>query len=307
MSESKPISIKIDHGSLSQAAKATPKPAFVGAWATIELQPDLFAPQRFTVGVAVQSADERLHFKLLDDFKKFECVYPDVFPQKSARELMAYAAEALQQAVKAKMPLDAVRFESHCLSISPPVFTSGEDREDKVERLFAEVVTMAPSPKKRGSDFETIDTPNARRLVNRYLKEIAGIDFERFVQEEQQGLLVDGDDGSRHFLDLNLLTPTSCGSVTSAVYKTSTTVEMNLLKASLDLKTCWRKRSLNSMGLFLLLPNPQAMERKEYKRIEEVIGDHEWKLEQDGFQVVSMQEPAELAREIYDWARPALA
>ncbi|MEB0139454.1 MULTISPECIES: hypothetical protein [unclassified Undibacterium] len=307
MSESKPIGIKIDHGSLSQAAKATPKPAFVGAWATIELQPDLFAPQRFTVGVAVQSADERLHFKLLDDFKKFECVYPDVFPQKSARELMAYAAEALQQAVKAKLPLDAVRFESHCLSISPPVFTSGEDREDKVERLFAEVVTMAPSPKKRGSDFETIDTPNARRLVNRYLKEIAGIDFERFVQEEQQGLLVDGDDGSRHFLDLNLLTPTSCGSVTSAVYKTSTTVEMNLLKASLDLKTCWRKRHLNSMGLFLLLPDPQAMERKEYKRIEEVIGDHEWKLEQDGFQVVSMQQPAELAREIYDWAKPALA
>ena len=119
--------------------------------------------------------------------------------------------------------------------------------------------------------------------------------------------LVDGDDGSRHFLDLNLLTPTSCGSVTSAVYKTSTTVEMNLLKASLDLKTCWRKRHLNSMGLFLLLPDPQAMERKEYKRIEEVIGDHEWKLEQDGFQVVSMQQPAELAREIYGWAKPALA
>lgn len=306
MNGPKPVSVKINHGRLSHAARPTPEPTFVGSWATIELQPDIFAPQRFTVGVAVQSSADRLHFKLLDEFKKFECIYPDSFPQKSARELMAYAEEALRQAVQSKTPMSEVRFDSHCLSMSHPVFTSGSNREATVERLFSEVVAMSPSPKKRGSEFESIDTPRVRTIVNRYLKEISGLDFERFVQDEQHGLLIDGDDGSKHFLDINLLTPRSCGSVISAVYKTAQTVEMNLLKASLDLKTCWRKRNLDSMGLFLLLPEQSAMDRKEYKRIEEVIGDHEWKLEQDHFRVVSLPEPAGLAREIFEWAKPAL-
>jgi hypothetical protein len=82
---------------------------------------------------------------------------------------------------------------------------------------------------------------------------------------------------------------------------------MNLLKASLDLKTCRSLKSLESAGLFLLTPNPDLMEPREYRRIEDAIGDHEWKLEQDGFRVVSMQDPIALANEIYDWARPAFA
>ena len=60
-------------------------------------------------------------------------------------------------------------------------------------------------------------------------------------------------------------------------------------------------------ALVILLPEEGAMDRKAYKRIEEAIGDHEWKLEQDGFMVVSLAEPAALAGEIYDWAKPALA
>lgn len=306
MSEPKRIDIKISHGRLSQFARPTPQPSFVGSWATIELQPDIFAPQRFTVGIAVQSAEDRIHFKLLDDFKKFECVYPEAFPHKSAREMMAYAEEALRQAVQLRMPISQVCFESQCLSISHPVFTSGADREATVERLFAEVVAMAPTAKKRTNEFESMDTPHVRAMVNRYLKNISGLDFEKFVREEKHGLFIAGDDGTKHVLDLNLLTPQSCGSVTSAVYKTAQSVEINLLKTSLDLKTYRSNRNLDSMGLFLLLPDEKAMGHKEYKRIQEVIGDHEWKLEQDGFRVASFPDPENLAREVYEWAKPAL-
>jgi hypothetical protein len=66
-------------------------------------------------------------------------------------------------------------------------------------------------------------------------------------------------------------------------------------------------KNLESAGLFLLTPDPSSMEPREFRRIEETIGEHEWKLERDGFRFVSMQEPADLAREIYDWAKPALA
>ena len=144
-------------------------------------------------------------------------------------------------------------------------------------------------------------------MVNEKLKVIAGTDFERFVMVDHPGLLIPGEGEVRHYLDLNLLTSKSCGAVTSAVYKSPQSVEMNLLKASLNLKTCRSVKNLESAALFLLAPNPDLMDPREFRRIEDAIGEHEWKLEQDGFRVVSMQEPVELAREIYNWAKPALA
>lgn len=297
----------IDSDHLCRISASAPRPAFAGAWSTVELQPDIFAPQRFTVGVVVQSPGDRLHFKLLDDFKKFECIYHDQFPQRSLRELMAYAEGALRKAVHDKTAIPEIRFDTNSLVLSAPHYTSGDDREATVERLYAELVVMAPSAKKKANDFESIDTPRARQLVNAELKRIAGLDFERFVLPEKQGIFLEGDGGVKHFLDLNLLTSQSCGSVTSAAYKSAQSVEMNLLKASLDLTTYSRIRQFDSIGLFLLLPDASAVEPKEYKKIVEVIDEHEWKLEREGFRVTSMSEPADLALDIYDWAKHALA
>lgn len=292
-----------DPGQLSRFAAPTPKPNFAGAWATIELQPDIFAPQRFTVGVAVQSPGERVHFKLIDDFKKFECIYKESFPQKSVRELMAYAEEALRASTQAKTQIPEIRFATNCLTMSAPQFTSGNDREATVERLFSEVVVMARSGTRKSKEFASIDTPEARKLVNLELKRIAQMDYERIVRPDNQGLLLEHE-GSKHFLDLNLVTRGACGSVTSAVYKTAPSVELNLLKSSRDLTTYSRVRNIDNIGLFLLLPEEGLLESKDYNKITEVIEEHEWKLERDGFRVVSMSSPAELASEIYDWAKP---
>jgi len=290
---------------LSRFASATDKPVFSGSWTTIELQPDIFVPQRFTVGVVVQSMGDRLHFKLIDDFKKFECLYQDQFPQKSARELLAYAEQALRQAVQSKIAIPEVVFDTHCLTLASPQFTSGADREATVERLFDEVVVMAPSRKRKGSEFQSLDTPHARQLVNAELKKIAQMDYERIVTADNQGILLEYE-GVKHYLDLNLLTSRACGSVTSAVYKTAQSVEINLLKSSRDLTTYSRIRDMDNIGLFLLMPDPSTMEPKEFKRIEETIDEHEWKLERDGFRVVSMSSAEELAGEIYEWAKPTV-
>lgn len=293
----------LDH--LSQMAVTPPKASFAGAWTTIELQPDIFVPQRFTVGVAVQAPGGRLHFKLLDDFKKFECVYQGQFPQRSARELLAHAEETLRAAVQAKTQIPEIFFETNCLSLAAPSYTSGEDQETTVERLFNEVVVMSPIDDKKPREFESIDTPRARKLVNIELKKIAQMDYEKIVRPDDQGLLLDYD-GAKHFLDLNLLTAKACGSVTSAVYKTAQSVELNLLKTSRDLTTYSRVRQMDDIGLFLLLPETSSLESKDFRKITEVIDEHEWKLERDGFQVVSLASPAALAAEIYEWARPTM-
>lgn len=287
---------------ISNAGK-TPKPAFSGAWCSVELQPDVFVPQRFTVGVIVQPLQDRLYFKLIDDFKRFECLYDDRLPPRELRELMAYAEETLRLASQKRISIPEVVFETTSLRLSTPHFTSGDDREETVERLFSEIVVMAYPQKKVKRDFESLDTNQVRALVNDELKRIAKLDFDLIVNQGTYGILVE-EEGIKHFLDLNLVTARACGSVTSAVYKTPQTVELNLLKSSRDLTTYSRIRQLDNIGLFLLMPDEGAMGQKEYERIEHVIADYEWKLEQDGFRVVSMPSPANLAFEIYEWAKP---
>ncbi|RQS32013.1 MULTISPECIES: hypothetical protein [unclassified Burkholderia] len=288
-------------------AQEVPMSGFSGVWSTVELQPDIFAPQSFSVGIVVQPEGQRLHFKLLDDFKKFECVYGERFPQRSIREVMAYAEEALRFAAQDRKPISTVALDSDVLRLSAPTFTSGEDCEATIERLFADVIVMAPHAKRQGRGFVSIDTPHARTLVNQELKRIAQMDFEKIVVAgaSATGMLVE-DKGTKHHLDFNLRTASACGSVVSAVYKSPVSVELNLLKSSRDLTTYSRIRSLQNTGLFLLLPDEQLLEAKEYKHIVDVIDEQAWKLERDGFRVVSLSSEAQLAQEIYDWALPTI-
>lgn len=290
---------------LAAKAVSTPPPKFAGTWATVEIQPDAFAPQRLTIGVVVQGADERLHFKLLDGFQKFDCLYGERFPQTWVAELMAYAEQGLRIAAQNRTPLDAVMFDAPSLSLGPALFTAGMDQEDAVEKLFAEVVVMAPHvERKKEKGFQFIDTPTARRLVNEHLMEIAKLDFSRIVAEGSGILLPDA--GANHFLDLNLTPPGCCGSVISAAYASTQTVEMNLHRASRDLTTYARIRSTEDTGLFMLLPPPNALEAKERIKMEKLLTDYQWKLERDGFRVVGHESPEALAHDVYEWAKPHL-
>ncbi|MFL9908280.1 hypothetical protein PQR75_01865 [Paraburkholderia fungorum] len=292
---------------LLRLAQEIPSPGFSGFWSTLELQPDVFVPQSFSVGIVVQPEGDRLHFKLLDDFKKFECIYGDRFPQRSIREVMTYAEEALRLAAQSRKSVSAISLDTDVLRLSEPKYTSGEDCEATIERLFDEVIVMAPHAKRKGREFLSIDTPRARALVNQELKRIAQMDFEKIVVPgaSTTGMLVD-DGGARHHLDFNLRTAHACGSVVSAVYKSHISVELNLLKSSRDLTTYARIKSLRDTGLFLLLPDEQLLGPKEYKHIVDTIDEQAWKLERDGFRVVSLSSEAQLAQEIYDWALPTI-
>lgn len=292
---------------LRSQATTVNTPVFKGSWSSIEIQPDIFSPQKFIIGVAVQPINSRLHFKLLDEFKKFECVYGDKFSQSTIRELFNYAESTLRIAAQTKRPLSEIEFDTEHLSISVPKYTSGADSEVTVERLFSEIVSMAPHIRKKGREFESIDTNKVRILVNEELKRIAHLDFEKIVLPDTSGMLYDDtSNNSRHYLDFNLLTKSACGSVVSAVYKTAATIEINLLRTTRDLTTYSRIKKINDTGVFLLLPNKEHLEPKEYKHIDELIGEQSWKLERDGIRVVGLESHVELAKEVYSWALPSI-
>jgi hypothetical protein len=293
--------------SLSQIkASITPiqAPALNGLWATIDYQPDLFVPQSFTIGVVAQAFNDRLQFHLLDDFKKFECVYGRRLSAAAIRMQLTQAEATLREAAQARIELSALSFDTPHVRISAPVFSANDSFETAVERLFSEVVVMAPHEVPTVRDFEPLDTPKVRAIVNQEIKRIAGPRFEEIVLDQSNsGVWVTDNTGENHFLDFNLRTRLACGSVVSGMYKTLSTSELNLLKASRDLATFASMHPLiKDRAIFMLQPDASCLTSDEYRRMNETLDEDAWKLAQDAFRVVRMDSVAPLAREVFDWA-----
>lgn len=289
------------HQHLTQVSSAP----IEGFWSTLELQPDLFAPQSFSVGVVVQTENDRIHYHLLSDFKKFDCIYGHNFPKSVVSDMLSQAEEILRQAAQNRFNLNEVNFGTDNLRLSKPLFTSGKAIDTIIDRLYRDVVVLEPHDAKKIQLFETLDTPTVRKLVNDKLKEIAALNYERIVLDSDTGVLVRDGEKSHH-LDFNLKTSSACGSVVSAVYKTVQSIEMNLLRANLDLTAYCRFNNFSARGVFLMLPDQSKLEPKEWRKVEDVVGEQSWKLERDGFRVAAFDSPELLAKEVYDWAFPTI-
>jgi len=279
---------------------SVPKADFEGLWATVELQPDMFAPQRFTIGVVVSYSNGGFAFRLLSDASKFDCIYG----KKAAsllRPLIDSAEQSLFRAARGKKSLAEIEFELSCLSISKPWTTSGRGPEQVLARLFSDVVVMEPSTEKQARDFVTLDTEQVRHLVNEELKRIAGTKFEKIVVEPYHVIIAENDSGP-HVLDFNLRPATGAGSVLSAVYKTPGTVELNLLRASRNLATYGTIRKVDNLALFIMTGKRAQFESGEFARMSDLVDEQSWCLERQGFRVVSFDEPRPIAESILEWA-----
>lgn len=287
---------------LRQHAAAVPKAAFEGLWATIELQPDPFARQRYTVGVAVGGMDGTFSFRLLDDFAKFECLYgrDDV---AELRTFVEAAEQSLLRARKEQVPLREVQFDSTAVLFGDLWPTAGASVDAVLSRLFLDVVPFLPREERKVRDFITLDNTAVRRLVDDELKRIAGLAFER-IRTEPQRALRDQATGETHWLEFNLEPPGKAGNVISAVYKTPVNVELNFLRASRDLATYAKVRGLSDreLALFVMTPAPGTMPPAEVERVENILGEQSWNLEKQGFVVAAHASAAALAQDVWDWA-----
>jgi hypothetical protein len=279
-----------------------PQAAFEGAWATIEIQPDPFARQRFTVGVAVGGNDGRFGFRLLDDLVMFECLYgrDDV---GELRALLEEAEHALMRAGKEQTSLADVQFGSASVLLGDLWPTAGTSADVVLDRLYQDVVPFIPREERKARDFITLDNTAVRRIVDDELKRIAGLGFER-IRTAPQRAVRDNVTGESHWLEFNLEPPGKAGSVISAVYKTPTNVELNFLRASRDLATYARLKGLRDqqLALFVMTPGASAMPPIDLERLENILWEQSWNLEKQGFVVSSHADPKLLATDVWEWA-----
>jgi hypothetical protein len=281
-----------------------PKAPFDGAWATIELQPDAFARQRYTVGVVVADAQGAFTFRLLDDLAKFECLYSkdDV---ATLRSLVDAAEQGLLRARKQGVALKDVQFDIDAVCLGDLWPTAGQSADAVMSRLYGDVVPFLPKEERKARDFITLDNTAVRQLVNDELKRIAGLAYERIATEPQRAMM-DKLTGEAHRLEFNLEPPGKAGSVISAVYKTPDRIELNFLRASRDLTTYARLRGLKEQpGLFVMTPAKGSMPDADFDRVEDVLGEQSWSLEQQGFVIAAHETAKPLAQDVWEWAKVA--
>lgn len=131
-------------------AQVSPAP-IEGFWFTLELQPDLFAPQSFSVGVVVQTKGGGVYCRILEDLTKLKHLYGHNFPEAMVGHVLSKAEETIRQAEQNQFDLSSLSHIGHemdfgtdNLKLSKPMFTSGKNIDDIVNRLYENVVVLEP-------------------------------------------------------------------------------------------------------------------------------------------------------------------
>ena len=137
-----PGNAQLDH--LRSIAQPTPFVAIECMWSTVELQPDIFVRQAFSVGVVVQSPNSKAHYKLISDFRKMTALYGNCFEDLAIAELIQHASEVLLQFNQNPTTLEDVNFRTCALRLSPPFYSSGDSVEAILGRLYDEVIVVDP-------------------------------------------------------------------------------------------------------------------------------------------------------------------
>lgn len=273
--------------------RTSPPPAtgFSGFWRAIEWQPDVFKPQKFVVGVCIETSETRAT-KLMEKPNRLECFFRPAAIGREFSWLMAQAKRSLARGDQALSPN---------ISLSDGLFIQGETIEQKLSDLFDEYV-LAAAPLNETGRAETVgpDTDDVRKTVSAALKRIMGLQYEQIARENGETL-------DMHHLDVTLAPTHGAASVISACYRSRSTIETHLLRTANDINAYASACHRQKKAMFIQMPDLQApLSAKERSDIERLTGEESWKLECAGFTVPRHDAANLLARDIKEWATPLL-
>jgi len=276
---------------LKKRTAPAPTHGFAGVWRTIEWQPDLFTPQKFIIGVIIETSAKRA-FKLMDGPHRLECFFKPAPITQEFNGMMAHLRHTLAE----NNPL-----LSHNLSISDGLFIQGGSMSDKLDQLFNEIV-VAARPAQEGTRNESVgpDTDTVRKTVASELKRIMGLRYEQVARENGETL-------ANHHLDVPLAPTHGAASIISGCYRSTSTIETKLLRAANDINAYAAALKKPKKAIFMQMPDASApLSAKERRDIERMTGEEAWKLECAGFAVPRQERAADLARDIDQWATPLI-
>lgn len=167
-----------------------------GKWFAIRLTPDMVTGEALNIGVAFIDNKRKVHFRLLDSVRAFECLYGKSGAGNIAF-LMSALRAGLEQGGKPASPSPHIAF-------TPTAYASGESVHEILDELYATMVPLGTHAGAMPEDGEqsayTVDTRKLRRQVFKTIQSQAPGLFRQAFREEP--VLVADSSGQRHALDL---------------------------------------------------------------------------------------------------------
>lgn len=269
-------------------------PQFVvveGVWQSIQLRPDFATGELLNIGVLFSDGEKKTA-RLLKSFDKFSSLYGE-----AAEDELRFVLRALEASLSknySETDIPSVEFTS-------PKLARGESSEAIVERLFSSVVSLSgvgQAPKKKKPAF--FNNTHAREEVFQCVRTQAGVIAEQIIASGEDLFF---REGSRLLaLDIPLRYGSQLGTVVSAGFSSSDSVERALLRAFLDLATAMSISKTNIGEVFVYRPVGLLPIEKQ-RRVDNVIDLSEWKLKKLGVHLDVADSPDKLARDILSWAR----
>jgi len=261
-----------------------------GVWQSIQLRPDFATGELLNIGVLF-SEGEKKTARLLKSFDKFSGLYGEAAEDELRFVIRALEASLSQNHSETNIP--SVEFTS-------PKLARGESSEAIVDRLFSSVVSLSGAgymPRKKKQGF--FNNTYARDEVFRRVRTQAGVIAERIIASGDDLFFRDGP--RLLALDIPLRCGPQLGTVVSAGFSSSDSVERALLRAFFDLATAMAISKTGIGEVFVYRPDGVLTTEKQ-RRVDNVIDISEWKLSKLGVHLDVSNSPDKLAQDILSWA-----
>lgn len=284
---------------LAQGGAAARAAGFEGHWHAVDFQPDLTAPQRFTIGVALSQKGKLTHFRIAEEAPKLKCFYAQRFSkavwQWLRSELVAELTESTQGRATAIGKFVSASPQIH---IGPGFYASATSADSALSSCFERIVSVVARDKKNHS--KGIPQEALRIDVARLLKQKMNTQFEQVFQGEHGMQITHAN--LVHTFDIGYDDHKTAASVVSGSYAGLDTAQLNVMTAINDLHTFSHIRKRDQIGLAVLTPTVELLPAETVKTWQDWWSHFSYKLrESDLVLLAEADNTADLADQVLDW------
>ncbi|WP_251847187.1 hypothetical protein [Enterobacter hormaechei] len=261
-----------------------------GLWFLIQWSPDDYSMERFNIGVAFQSDKGEREVKLCNSAKMLSSWYgQDLSKQLNIiRKVATYTFKSQFPGNSGNIVSDY--FFENGIHYQSMGFAQGDVIENVLNLLYRDAVIMG----RRVNDSARESYTTTRRvisLVKDALSEIDGLSDlmpDDPMIETKSGIAV----------KVPVQYKNNAGTIVSADYGTSDSVENELLRSFRDVDLIIGGNEFSNVNSFLLLPTGN---KRDSKKIDDLVGDYISSLKTKGVMTLTANQPTSLAHEINDW------
>lgn len=257
-----------------------------GEWFRLCITPNLFTGERLNIGIGIRDAKGHVRVKVVDQISRLASLY-----DTDSAENILFAAQLTQKAIESGENLPVQNIE---ISPATPFYNLSAD--EALNAFFAEQVPLNFTDTKRPKE-KSIPSETVREEIYKIIA-LKEPDIYDLIHPQFASATIEHR-GKKRQVTVPLQHPSAFGAIESAGCRTSSTLQLRLMNALLDLEAACEARGIKTMGFFIARPSTDNTQWN--LTMDNAIDDVTWRIPTHCRVEVESNLEA-LANHILDWA-----